>query len=131
MPFAAEGQALGPSYEDPHNAISEAVRHLGFGEVLYQLGGSDVAQDAHMWVRGPQRGVLDHGLWRLAVPGVAEHRGEGIPLALHHLERLGELALLDEERLIRNAGVNDFHLAVFVWRLYGVSYVGYEALAAG
>jgi hypothetical protein len=44
---------------------------------------------------------------------------------------LGELALLDEERLIRNAGVNDFHLAVFVRRLYGVSYFGYETLAAG
>jgi hypothetical protein len=44
---------------------------------------------------------------------------------------LGELALLDEERLIRNAGVNDFHLAVLVWRLYGVADFRYEALTAG
>jgi hypothetical protein len=57
--------------------------------------------------------------------------GEGIALALYHLERLGERALLDEERLIRNAGVNDFHLAVLVWRLYGVADFRYEALTAG
>jgi hypothetical protein len=44
---------------------------------------------------------------------------------------LGELALLDEERLIRNAGVNDFHLAVVVWRLYRLADFRYEALAAG
>jgi hypothetical protein len=44
---------------------------------------------------------------------------------------LGELVLLDEEPLIRNAGVNDLQFTVFVWRLYGVSYFGYEALAAG
>jgi hypothetical protein len=131
VPLAAEGQVLGALYEHPHKAVGKAVCHRSFGKVLHELAGSDVAQDAHMWVRGPQRGVLDHGLWRLAVPGVAEHRGEGVALALHHLERLGELVLLDEEPLIRNAGVNDFHLAVFVWGRYGVSYFGYEALAAG
>jgi hypothetical protein len=65
------------------------------------------------------------------LPSLAEHRGEGIAFALHHLEGLGELPLLDEEPLIRNAGVNDFHLAVFVWRLYGVADFRYEAFAAG
>ncbi len=85
MPLAAEGQVLGALYEHPHKAVGKAVCHLVFGKVLYQLAGSDVAQDAHMWVRGPQRGVLDHRLWRLAVPGVAEHRGEGVALSLHYL----------------------------------------------
>jgi hypothetical protein len=44
---------------------------------------------------------------------------------------LGEFALLDEEPLILYAGVNNSHLAVLVWCLYGVADFRYEALTAG
>ena len=102
------GSSLDRWTHNEQHPVREAVGHLRAGQEAAQLGVGDVGDQAHMSVSRTVGIVLDQGAQVPVVPGVPEHGGQGIALPVHALQRLGQLALEQQQALIGDARVDDF-----------------------
>ena len=110
---SAAGQLFGALHADEQHSVGEAVGHLRAGEIAPQLGVGDVGDKADMGIGRTVRVVLDQGAQVAVVPSVPEHGRQGVALAVHALECLGQLALDQQQPLVGHAFVDDFRLVLF------------------
>ena len=125
----AEGQRPGAPRAYPQEAIAETVQYHGATHEVSQvvLGAVDNQRN----VRARRRQVRTQAVvrQRLPVPGVAQLGGEGVALALAHLQHLGKLGLYQQQALILHAGVGDDYPSALPART-GVAHHIDEAFAA-
>src|SRR5262249_17986705 len=87
-------------------SISEPIGNRGLVELLLYLRNRDVAVDGDERFRYPQRRMLGQRPQHFGtVPGVADNPTDDIALGLHAVERRRELALVEHEAFVVDAGI--------------------------